>query len=254
MQIVEFEGGSGYLEGNNVIITRTVTRDKWGFRYNTGWWLTGTNYLRTYAHRENLAAAVDIKGRLTFVSQYGYRILPNKSWDNEWIYMANENSRYVAASYVEPLFTDLRGIGHLYFDRGYVRVRELERDYSYRESVTADVERLIDTSGTEFEIPAGYTLAGYSDGVLLLERGGKYGYYSTGGYWIAQPIYTYAQPFMEGIGVIGFADGLTGAIDTEGRIVIPFAYAYISAPSSGAIACYDPQHGWSVLVKTVKTA
>lgn len=252
IEIVEFPdgSGSGYLEGNNVIINRTVTRNKWGFTYNTGWRLTYASYLRTYAFREGYGAAIDTEGRLTFVGTSGYRALPTKSWANEWVYLTNENSRYVVASYVEPLIPDLSAIGHLYFDRGYVRVRELERDYSYRESITADRELLIDTAGREFEIPTGYTLAGYSDGVLLLERDGKYGYYSTGGYWIAQPVYTYAQPFLEGIGVIGFADGLCGAVDTAGRIVIPFRYNYVSAPSSGVIACFAEEEGWTILVKT----
>ncbi|MBQ8397468.1 MAG: WG repeat-containing protein [Clostridia bacterium] len=253
IEIVEFEGGSAYLEGNNVVISREVTRNKWGFTYNTGWRLTYAGYLRTYAFREGRGAAVDTEGRLIFVGTNGYRALPTKAWANEWVYLTNENSRYVVASYVEPLFNDLSGIGHLYYDCGYVRVRELERDYSYRESVTADRELLIDTAGNAFEIPTGYTIAGYSDGVLLLERDGKYGYYSTAGRWIAQPVYTYAQPFLEGLGVIGFEGGLCGAVDTEGRVVIPFAYDYVSAPSSGVIACYDDDDGWTVLVKTVKT-
>ncbi|MBQ3126332.1 MAG: WG repeat-containing protein, partial [Clostridia bacterium] len=254
-EILEFPdgSGSGYLEGDSIIINRIITRSKWGFTYNTGWRLTYASYLRTYGFREGRGAAVDTDGRLIFVGTNGYRTLPNKSWGNEWVYMTNANSRYVAASYVEPLIPDITAIGHLYFDRGYVRVRELERDYSYRESITADRELLIDTAGKEFEIPAGYTLEGYSDGILLLEREGKYGYYSTDGRWIAQPVYTYARPFMEGIGVIGFADGLCGAVDTVGRIVIPFDYTYVSAPSSGVIACYG-EDGWTVLVKMTKNS
>lgn len=254
--VVEFEGGSGYItaDGLRVVIERQVTRIKWGYQYETGWTLVYPNYLRAYAFSEGRAAVIDSENRLIFLGTNGYRSLPNKSWANEWVYLTNENSRYVAAAYAAPLYNDLSGIGHLYYDRGYVRVRELERDYSYRESITADRELLIDTAGNEFEIPSGYTLAGYSDGVLLLERDGKYGYYSTGGYWIAQPVYTYAQPFLEGLGVIGFEDGVTGAVNTEGRIVIPFTYEYISAPSSGVIACYDDEDGWTILVKVAKAA
>jgi len=105
--------------------------------------------------------------------------------------------------------------------------------------------------GNVFESPAGYTLAGYADGILLLERQGKYGYYHKDGYWLAQPIYTYAQPFMEGLGVIGFAGGKVGAIDVAGNVVIPFTYEYISAPSSGLMAVFSKKDGWSVLVKVV---
>ncbi|MBR6708106.1 MAG: WG repeat-containing protein, partial [Clostridia bacterium] len=159
---------------------------------------------------------------------------------------------YVRAAYAEPLYPDLGSIGHYYFDEGLVRVRMLERDYSYTHYITADEDWLIDKNDKRFEIPAGYTLAGYADGVLLLEREGRYGYYHTDGYWIAQPIYTYAQPFMEGVGVIGFASGKVGAVDTRGNIHIPFTYDYISAPSTGVIAAFAQDGGWTVFAKCAK--
>ncbi|MBQ1934601.1 MAG: WG repeat-containing protein, partial [Clostridia bacterium] len=92
------------------------------------------------------------------------------------------------------------------------------------------------------------------DGVLLLERDGLYGYYSIEGRWIAQPIFTFARPFAEGLGVIGFANGIKGVIDTEGNVVIPFEYEEISQVSTGIIAAYSETIGnWQFFGKVAKT-
>ena len=43
------------------------------------------------------------------------------------------------------------------------------------------------------------------------------------------------------------ADGRFGMIDTEGNIVLPFTYDQISMVSSGLVAVYRAENGWSVL-------
>ena len=97
---------------------------------------------------------------------------------------------------------------------------------------------LMNTDGEFFDIPTGYTLAGYSDGVLLLEKDGLYGYYTIDEKWIAQPIYTYARPFIQGLAVVGYENGTVGMIDTKGNIVLPFVYTSIEDVSSGLIVTY----------------
>ena len=87
-----------------------------------------------------------------------------------------------------------------------------------------------------------------------MERDGLYGYYSTEGRWIAQPIYTFARPFAEGLGVIGFENGIKGVIDTEGNVVIPFDYVEISQVSTGIIAAYSNVSGWNFFAKVTKAA
>ena len=73
------------------------------------------------------------------------------------------------------------------------------------------------------------------------------------GAWIAQPIYDFAQPFYEGLAVVGFGEGDRLMIDTEGNIVIPMgAYDYISNASSGVIAAWRDGHGWDILHKMAK--
>ena len=70
--------------------------------------------------------------------------------------------------------------------------------------------------------------------------------------WIAQPIYTYAQPTSEGLTVLGFTDGKKGMIDSSSNIVIPFVFDFLSPASGGKIAAYEAEHGWSVFEKLVK--
>ena len=67
-------------------------------------------------------------------------------------------------------------------------------------------------------------------------------------------MFTYAEPFIEGLCVLGLSDGTVCVIDTEGRIVIPFTekFTEITSPSSGLIACWRDTDGWSVYAKMAK--
>ena len=65
-------------------------------------------------------------------------------------------------------------------------------------------------------------------------------------------MYTYAGPFSEGLCVLGYEGGKCGMIDTEGNVVIPFVFDYISDVSGGRIALYESSIGWSVIQKMVK--
>ena len=130
-------------------------------------------------------------------------------------------------------------------------IRQVDIDSEFTDKFSGDYIFLVDTKGTRFNVPSGYNIMAYSDGVLLLERDGYYGYYSTAGKWIAQPIYTYARPFAEGLGVIGFSDSAKGVIDTEGNLVIPFKYDYISQVSSGVMALHG-EDGWKLIAKLEK--
>ena len=132
---------------------------------------------------------------------------------------------------------------------GYLRMRLrlVGRSNSVYGQVVADEERLVNVNtGKYFTIPDGYTLEGYSDGTLLLSRNGRYGYYSIEGHWIAQPIYTYAQPFVQGLAVVGHENGTRGMIDREGNIVLPFAFTYVSNVSSGLVSAYSESGGWEI--------
>jgi len=90
--------------------------------------------------------------------------------------------------------------------------------------------------------------------MILLHKNGNYGFMNYKGEWVIQPVYTYAEPYHEGLAVIGFTDGKKAMVDTSGNVVIPFAYKHISNVSSGVIALYDEETGWQVAYKMTKPA
>lgn len=152
--------------------------------------------------------------------------------------------------FIWPLTDDESQRGALYFDHGYLRVTE-----AYTERRTGEdagtAELLISADGTVFDYPSGYELKYYSYGILVLEKDGCYGMMDVRGNWIAQPIYTYVTPFCEGLAVIGFEDGKKCMVDTEGNIVLPFEYDWISECSGGLVTAWDGS-AWHLMSKMAK--
>lgn len=153
---------------------------------------------------------------------------------------------YAADIFRLPDTLGIESIGSAGYDHGWLRIRiqALSQMSNSRGTVINDWEALVDAEGNYFEIPEGYTLEGYSDGILLLSKNGLYGYYSIEGKWITQPIFTYARPFIQGLAVVGSATGTVGMIDTSGNIVLPFVYTSLSDVSSGVITAYCEGIGW----------
>ncbi len=185
------------------------------------------------------------RGGMYFISEYGYRA------QYTFVSFLSDLNRYSVWDYRLPASRGIESLGFFYFDHGLARVRYQIIDYynwythgSAR--VVSDEDRLIRTDGTFFELPAGYTLKGYSDGMILLEKDGLYGFMDYTGGWIAEPVYASATPFVSGLAVLETADGRFGMIDTEGNIVLPFAYDHLTLPSSGLIAAYREESGWTV--------
>ena len=68
------------------------------------------------------------------------------------------------------------------------------------------------------------------------------------GRWIAQPEYDTAEPFVEGLAVLG-KNGNVGLIDTEGNIVIPLIFDKVQSCSGGTISAWDKDNGWAIFNK-----
>ncbi len=143
---------------------------------------------------------------------------------------------------------DEGGIGGLYFDGGYVRIRKTYKDI--HDKVIDDIDVLIDTSGAEFPLPTGYNLVSYSNQRILLSKNGYYGFYATKGAWIADAVYNYASPYYEGLAVVG-KGAKRGVIDLDGNFVIPLSYSYISVCSGGVMICYSADTGYDIFVKSI---
>ncbi len=207
-------------------------------------------YNQAYAFNEGFATTVSDTGYLRIINTKGNTLL---FLDHRYYTTMLDGNRLMHANFEMPADRDIFSLGHIYFDHGLVLVRRVESYDNRRNYITADEVFVYDTNGNLFTgLPDDYEIVSYSDGVFLLKKENRYGYFHRDGYWIAKPIYTYAQPFVEGIGIIGYTSGSVGAIDTNGVVVIPFKYKSISNASSGVFAAYSEERGWVLLAKLKK--
>ncbi len=214
---------------------------------------TGKNYIGTkfvYAFNFSLngrAVIMNTSNEVKVINTSAKSTLGSSAWK----YFPGTTS-YVEYVYKMPDTLGIESLGFTGFDNGWLRIRvqaQSRMNNSYG-MIAEDVDRLINIDGEYFDVPEGYTIEGYSNGVLMLSKNGLYGYYSINGYWIAHPMYTYAQPFVQGLAVVGFEDGTVGMIDREGNIVMPFVYTHISNVSSGIVSAYTEGVGWNVYALT----
>ncbi len=194
------------------------------------------------------------RGSMSFVNENG-----RKAFDNTRVYV-NRYDRYVKDFLLPPMTNGIESIGFYYFDSGLTRVRLQTVDY-YNYAVRGvvrvveDRDILIHPDGSEYDLPAGYTMTGYSEGAVVLKRDSDdmYGILNVEGEWTAQPIYKSATPFIGGLAVLETDDGRYGMIDKSGNIVLPFTYDYVSQNSSGLVSAFRSENGWSVFKVMRKT-
>ncbi len=222
----------------------------YGFANQKGYVSSYYRYTKAYNFSEGLAAVVDEEGELSYVQQNFYsKITCGKR------YYLNDSRRRAYADYLVPDSLGIESVGFFYFDHGLVRIRKQEYD-AYRfeqgsKEVNYDRDIVIRLDGTEYPIPKDYTVVGYSNGVFLLEKHGLFGFMDYTGKWIADPIYTHAEPFNEGLAKVE-RDGIEGLIDTDGNFVIPMLFDHVSSVSGGLIAAYDEACGWVFFNKMQK--
>lgn len=231
----------------------SLTHDaEWKY-YRYGSAISDDTYARAYSFSESLGCVVTEgyyhDGGLYFVNASG-----NRAFNTFKKYNDENADRYVIENLMPPITDGEESIGYFYYDHGYVRARLEKIDYwnydkNNKIQVYSSEEILINTRGERFAIPSGFNLKGYSDGMLLLEHNGLYGFMDISGDWVAEPIYSYAEAFHEGLAILKTSDGRYGMIDTDGNIVLPFAYKSISSVSSGIIAAFSDEYGWQIIRK-----
>ena len=230
---------------------------RWGYTNSRGAVAIEAQYYFAADFDENgYAVVADRYGVARVINRYGSNVI---SLNSRILYLEERNRRpafenyYIPDQTVTPAdlglslelssgyigrFDGVEKIGMFAFDHGLMRMRYMLYDHKNETEVVRDEDVLIRMDGSRFEFPADYSLRAYSDGILLLEKDGRFGYMDYTGKWIVQPIYTYAHPFMQGLAVVGFADGMKAVIDTKGNLVLPFDYSYISDCSSGIITAF----------------
>jgi len=190
------------------------------------------NYDNAFNFSENVGIAYqESSGRgykLFFLDENGYNFITNYN-------------------YYAPDEIKKDHLGFFYFDHGLTRV--YEREFDRRGFEIAERELMVDYYGTQFYIPEDYTVKAYSNGMILLEKNGLYGFMNYLGEWIVNPIFTYAQPFYEGVAVIGLANGKKALIDTQFNLIANFKYNAITNCTGGVVALYEKNVGWTILNK-----
>lgn len=248
----DYPSGYGKSDNTNVVPTYSMELDRFGYlTANENGETTGVLASYQYTSALNFTSGLgavtttENRGGMFFLNENG-----REAFDACFMYLS-EHNRYTIENLMLPLTDGIESIGFYYFDHGLTRVRRQKIDNwnwaMYRRvRVVSDADCLIRTDGSEYTLPLGYTLEGYSDGCILLSKNDRYGFMDYTGGWIAQPIYVDAIPFVSGLGALKTADGRWGMIDTSGNIVLPFAYDSISQVSSGLIAAYREENGWTV--------
>ena len=218
----------------------------WGYRNELYETTIEPQFFAAYEFNDNgLAAVVTQANKLVFINENG-EVRIEKSGK-----VFYRNQRNAILSYFPPDTYGMESFGMFYFNHGLVRVRFHVHDDKEGESyVLDDYDILINAAGQEYtDIPVGFKISSYSDGIILLEKNGLYGYYDLHQKWVAQPKYTYATPFVEGVAVVGYEDGKKALIDTNGNVLLDLVFDYISMPSDGVIAAFESNNGWTVYHK-----
>lgn len=184
--------------------------------------------------------------RLCAINKSGVRMVDAV---RDYIHLTDGGTATLIDGHHLPDTLGRESIGMLGFNDSLMSVRRRLINTSAGYTAYDDYTALVDTSGKYFNLPAGYELIAYSDGVLLLEKNGYYGFMDRDGRWIAQPRYTYAEPFCEGLAVLGFANGARGMIDTAGNTVLPLIYTHVSSCSDGVAVAFAEGKGWTIYNK-----
>ena len=217
---IEFDYPSYYGKTNNDI-NRTVSGSNyWGFAKADGSGVVGSGwrYRGAYAFRDGFGLCWDSKNRLHIHNDSG-------------------TEKFTDINLLRPEHDGIENLGHYMFEYGLMRARLVT--YDPKGNIETDREVILGKNGKEYHIAPDYNVVSYSDGVFLMEKNGLYGYMSHTGEWLCDPKYTYARPFIEGLGVIGYKDGRKGIMTVSGEWAVELAFTEITDCSGGVIALYE---------------
>lgn len=213
------------------------------------------SYPKSFGVKEGEYTVSNVRGKFAIYDENGRRVrsaIYEEAYNyseglgmvihNGEMFYLNENLKIaVREGYLPVGDRDEDGIGGLYYEYGYVRVRKLS---IYKGEIREDIDVIIDTAGNEFDLPAGHTLVALSDGRILLkdDHTGKYGFYSLKEAWITDTVFNKAEAYYEGLARVNY-NGSEGMIDKNGEYVIPPVYTEVRSVSNGIIVCYDEDKG-----------
>ena len=223
----------------------------YGYMDRSGNVVIEPQYETAYPFSPAGTALIEDNGRLMFIDTSGRVVYdPYKTR----IELPGITTSYLHNGYYPLGVYSVDTVGMYYFDLGYTMVRRKITDSANGNKVKTDENILISQFLETPNYPKDYSLIAYSDGIMLLEKGGYYGYMDTAGSWIVKPGLVYAEPFCEGLAVCGYEQGKLGMIDRKANTILAFCHTHIEGPSGGMVTAYAPELGWNVFAKmsTVK--
>lgn len=251
--VFDYELIEGKFDEKGYPLAYKIPRDiyKFALAKSNGDAITEYSFFGKYPFSEKLSAVIDADGHLCYIDKTGKTAINGGTSR-----LDTSLGRRVYEYYMEPVTNGTESIGFYFFEHGLARARVTLIDKYYFDQdgtvfVVGDEDVLIYSDGSRFPVPVGYDIIAYSNGMILLCKDGKYGYMSYTGEWIVDPYLSYAEPFYEGLAVVGKGSS-RALIDVNGNEVIPFGqFSYITNASSGIIAVYGDD-GWQVLYKCEK--
>ncbi len=154
------------------------------------------------------------------------------------LHLYNTAGKLISKDYFAPEQDSVYDIGYYFVRNGITRARD-----------AAGNELILRADGNILKIPTGFKVLAYSDGAVLLQGDGCYGFMSYTGKWITSPDYKDAQPFNEGLAVVCNQNGQYGMINLKGEVVVPCLFDSITSCSDGVILAYSQKFGYYLLNK-----
>ncbi len=234
-------------EAGDTLYEIKVTKTLWGYLDKKGNIAIESKFKRAYPFsKDGYATVVDENDHVCIINKQGSVVYNPYS---AYITFEELGQKWLRDGFYNPDTYGIESLGLFRFDFGYTRVRRKLVDTAYGYIVKKETQELVNYEGKRLNIPQGYQLLSYSDGMLLLEKNGLYGYMDYTGDWIVEPKLAYANPFSEGLAVVGYAKGKLGVIDTKGNVVLPYMYTEIEPCSGGIITAFSHKNGWTVYKK-----
>lgn len=202
-------------------------------------------YTSAYPFSEGLAATVTPEGDVEFVNEAFEKVIAG----GEISYHIDE--RRCLTRFRLPDTQGEESYGFLYFDHGICLARRQILDGYYKEffkqeRIYEDETVVLRKDGSLITMPTDYTVVGASEGMILLEKNGLYGFMDETERWVIQPVNKEASLFKNGYAVIGDASGKVGVVNRRGEFVIPCVFDHIGLSTAGTVAAFDQMTGWSL--------
>ncbi|MBP5255878.1 MAG: WG repeat-containing protein, partial [Clostridia bacterium] len=237
------DGDVVVVNGKTYLVEKKLA---WGFMDAEGNVVVPAKYKTVYQFtKDGVASVISFEDEVIVVNRTGKEIF-NRVAEPVKYSAAMSNVVKTHRRHLGAVNSDLSSIGMYYFDRGYCLVRYAEAHQKNIDLINISEYRLATKSGGYYTVPGNYSIVNYSDGIIVVEKDGLYGYFSIDGRWVSAASFSEARPFLQGLAVVRDENGKYGMINTEGDFILPMCFDYVSDASRGFVATWSETRGWEL--------